>query len=109
MELKNCPFCGGEALKKRVLDGNWCWYYIECPNCLVKTANYPALKIAKNVWNRRAELPNSALTLDELRQIVEQLELCGYECQGVPLEMNTAFIRLKEAACREKEAPHEQD
>lgn len=35
---------------------------------------------------------------DELLKIIEQLEWCGYECQGGPLEMNTAFIRLKEIA-----------
>lgn len=28
--------------------------------------------------------------------IVEQLESCGFECEGGPLELNTAFIALKE-------------
>jgi len=30
-----------------------------------------------------------------LKQIVEQLGMCGYECEGGKLEMNTAFIELK--------------
>ena len=34
--------------------------------------------------------------LAELPQIVSQLESCGYECQAGRLEMNTAFIRMKE-------------
>jgi hypothetical protein len=33
-----------------------------------------------------------------LRQIILQLESCGYECEGVRLEMNTAFVALKELA-----------
>lgn len=35
---------------------------------------------------------------DELLEIIDQLELCGYACQGGPLELNVAFIRLKEIA-----------
>ena len=34
--------------------------------------------------------------LAELPEIVRQLESCGYECQAGKLEMNTAFIRMKE-------------
>lgn len=33
-----------------------------------------------------------------LLEIVAQLESCKYECEAGPLEMNTAFIALKEAA-----------
>lgn len=33
-----------------------------------------------------------------LKEIVEQLKSCGYECQGGPLENNIAFIKLKEMA-----------
>lgn len=31
----------------------------------------------------------------DLLAIVEQLEMCGYKCEGVPLENNAAFIELK--------------
>lgn len=41
---------------------------------------------------------NNQAVQDELLKIIEQLEWCGYECQGGPLEMNTAFVRLKEIA-----------
>lgn len=33
-----------------------------------------------------------------LKEIVEQLESCGYTCQAGPLENNTAFVKLKELA-----------
>lgn len=33
-----------------------------------------------------------------LKAIVEQLESCGFECEGGPLRLNTAFIALKEIA-----------
>jgi hypothetical protein len=33
-----------------------------------------------------------------LTEIMEQLEACGYECPGGPLENNEAFIALKPMA-----------
>lgn len=33
-----------------------------------------------------------------LRGIVSQLESCDYECEAGPLELNTAFLALKEMA-----------
>lgn len=36
--------------------------------------------------------------MSRLRAIVEQLESCGYECVAGKLELNTAFIELKEIA-----------
>lgn len=39
----------------------------------------------------------------ELKEIVEQLESCGFECVAGPLENNTAFIALKELAESEEE------
>lgn len=38
-----------------------------------------------------------------LKEIVEQLESCGYECEAGPLSNNTAFIELKERAAEEDE------
>lgn len=35
---------------------------------------------------------------------MEQLELCGYECEGGPLENNLAFIKLKNIASTIDEA-----
>ncbi len=34
----------------------------------------------------------------QLREIVKQLELCSYECEGGPLENNIAFQRIRELA-----------
>ena len=36
-----------------------------------------------------------------LSEIVEQLERCGYECEGGPLRLNIAFQALKEMAAKE--------
>jgi hypothetical protein len=36
----------------------------------------------------------------ELKDIVEQLELCNYECEAGKLENNTAFVLLKELSKR---------
>jgi hypothetical protein len=33
-----------------------------------------------------------------LKEIVQQLEMCDFECQGGSLKMNVAFIELKEMA-----------
>ena len=33
-----------------------------------------------------------------LTEIIEQLELCEYECEGGPLRLNVAFIELKKMA-----------
>lgn len=33
-----------------------------------------------------------------LKAIIEQLESCGFECEGGPLRLNTAFVALKEMA-----------
>lgn len=35
-----------------------------------------------------------------LSEIVEQLEWCGYQCEGGPLEKNVAFMALKRLADR---------
>lgn len=33
-----------------------------------------------------------------LKEIIEQLDSCAYQCEGGPLHLNTAFIRLQEIA-----------
>lgn len=37
-------------------------------------------------------------TIVKLKAIVEQLEWCGYECEGGPLHMNIEFMNLKKLA-----------
>lgn len=58
MELKKCPFCGGEA---KVYHGAFftCEAKVMCPTCRIQTATYKepsmdnAIWFAKNAWNRR--------------------------------------------------------
>ena len=66
-----------------------------------------ALKMTLDILRAQQAEKNDPLTLEELREIVGQLERCGYECEGGPLENSTAFIRLKELAYRHK--PKEAD
>jgi hypothetical protein len=39
---------------------------------------------------------NKDVTDLELKEIIYQLEMCRFECEAGPLEMNEAFIALKE-------------
>lgn len=58
IELKPCPFCGGEAqmfdLRKVHLG---VFYFVECRErkCRVKTGYLCTKEEAAEVWNRRAE------------------------------------------------------
>ena len=60
IELKPCPFCGGEARLEYVLTG-YRKYYVYCSNfdCGVRTkfvevsGDYAAKEKAATIWNRR--------------------------------------------------------
>ena len=61
-ELKPCPFCGGEAVLKKVLIGvcpDDYEYYVKCDNIIcsvyLATCNRPTAEEATEDWNRRAE------------------------------------------------------
>lgn len=51
IELKPCPFCGGEAKIHVGYDHS----YVRCENqeCLVKTRRYDSIEKATDAWNRR--------------------------------------------------------
>ncbi|MBQ7404199.1 MAG: Lar family restriction alleviation protein [Lentisphaeria bacterium] len=51
-ELKNCPFCGGEAT---LCDDDKKWFYIVCGDCGVVTDHVSAEEIAVRIWNTRPE------------------------------------------------------
>lgn len=57
-KLKLCPFCGGEAILQKGIDGR---YFVECnitkSHCSVipKTWAYKTKKEAINAWNERAD------------------------------------------------------
>lgn len=38
----------------------------------------------------------------KLKEIVEQLKACGYQCEAGPLENNVAFIALEQRAEQEE-------
>lgn len=74
-ELKECPFCGGEAeLKqhKSAIDkndrpiGGW---FVDCEECDCGTPWHNTESQAITAWNRRTTPENKPLTLEQLRQM----------------------------------------
>lgn len=57
MELKPCPFCGGEAKVKRYSNGYNFWCLVKCDDCGVEQDSirngYYGEKQAVEAWNRR--------------------------------------------------------
>lgn len=50
IELKPCPFCGGEAHVYQDYTGH---YTVQCDKCGIGTLSYNNKKTAKRQWNRR--------------------------------------------------------
>lgn len=51
LELKHCPFCGGEAkIKNNYVNKD---IYVECRNCYSRTDGFGLEEYAINQWNRR--------------------------------------------------------
>ena len=71
MKLEKCPFCGGKA--RMCSTGSHIAadrYFVSCGVCGVETPRIARVREeAIAAWNRRAEVKNDPLTLDELRQM----------------------------------------
>lgn len=50
MELKPCPFCGGEADMGKVIDG---LYIVNCTKCFASSATSKSKELVVRHWNRR--------------------------------------------------------
>lgn len=55
IELKLCPFCGGEVILETVDDNSPEGYYIYCPKCDFESGVYSEPKFIVEKWNRRAD------------------------------------------------------
>lgn len=57
MELKPCPFCGGEAdiARTRMNDAILIWYIAYCTECQCRTRDCNYQKEAATAWNARPE------------------------------------------------------
>ena len=55
MELKPCPFCGGEAEHEDFSDGFFVWCRVECKRCQVSVTlpRRDGLCTGIKAWNRR--------------------------------------------------------
>ena len=51
VELKPCPFCGGEAERIECLSG----VFVQCHKCRVSTSVSSSRGVATRTWNRRVE------------------------------------------------------
>lgn len=57
MELKPCPFCGGEAcMQEHKFHGYTSTFGVVCLDCCAETRQfYETRKEAEEAWNRRAD------------------------------------------------------
>lgn len=79
MNLKKCPFCGGDAEIWHEMHPPFC-EYVYCKKCGFRTLKHIDAQNAIIDWNRRFDPPNDPLTLEQLREMggeavwVESLE-----------------------------------
>ena len=82
-ELKNCPFCGGEAIRSFThIDVINIWS-VECPKCGAEIADDESQDAADTHWNTRADGWQDIADAPEL----ERVRVAGWQprsstCQG---------------------------
>jgi len=78
VELKPCPFCGGEAVHEKTRHGIPISYWIKCRHCCCCTTAYSGRKSAITAWNTRhrieAARPVQSELVEALRQVTDDLE-----------------------------------
>lgn len=91
----NCTKCEegtAKSLKKE--------YRYLCTNCGRSFSNLLKLKFCRCGGKLTTDITNIKLHIDEYKKnpdkAIEQLESCGYKCEGGVLEMNIAWIAIKE-------------
>lgn len=53
MEIKPCPFCGGEGRLEETIMGRPIEYFIGCRNCGIETRLFKTSEEALEFWNTR--------------------------------------------------------
>lgn len=65
-KLRNCPFCGGEAKKRKTYSGR---IWIECQNlCIEQSCVHKSPKLAITTWNTRASDKRVSKLIETLEQ-----------------------------------------
>ncbi len=52
-DLKPCPFCGGDAIRRAIKYEDGLAFHIICRVCGVQTDVENAMESAKTIWNKR--------------------------------------------------------
>ena len=82
-ELKQCPFCGGEAELSE--DEFFCRYSVACTECGAGTDAYGNERDAMDAWNKRIE---PTFTSDELDTIRRNIRDCRSERELSKIEQS---------------------
>lgn len=77
-------------------DGIGCRAIVETENGNIVTPYAEDVRFADRAGSQKTRLSGKNMNeCASFSNIVNQLEACGYVCEGGPLERNTAFLRLK--------------
>lgn len=90
LELKPCPFCGGEAIKGVACHVHEDYAFrVECRECKIVTPFYATEAEAIEAWNRRAERTAKVRSLEKRSETVMGWEGICTSCGAYTIhEMN---------------------
>lgn len=72
-KLKDCPFCGGEAVIQTKVGERWGVPFVECRDCNTRTSLEGTVEDAIAAWNRRPESVCVGCKLQEQKTEVKRL------------------------------------